>query len=66
MNCKHEKLKWFERNNKVVCLECGESWGGNDIPFYPPTIPYSPPCPQPNYPIYPVVSWCKIDNSTIG
>ena len=63
MECTHKNLKHYINGNKVICLDCGETWGGETYDQFP-SIPYTPPVPMLEYPTYPVVTWCKTIDST--
>ena len=63
--CNHVELKYFEETNKVVCMKCGKAWDDNKIISSTPTIPYTPISPQPDYPIYPTITWNKIIENKI-
>ncbi len=56
--CMHEKLKYCECCNSVLCKKCDEKWGNNyqyQVSYYPPIFgpaPYVPvtPCdPDPPF-----------------
>ena len=61
--CDHKQLKYYEKTDKIVCLECGQDF--YEELNYPkqPTIPYNPPNPLPDYPIYTTIIWNKLHNT---
>lgn len=60
--CQHEKLKYYANENKVICLDCGRIFYG-DLTF-PEYLPFKYPSPMPDYPIYPIITWTKIEPHT--
>jgi hypothetical protein len=47
MNCKHDKLKYHECCNKVICEDCKKSWDNiaTSIYYHIPYNPYNPLTP---------------------
>lgn len=59
--CKHTNLKYFKETDKVVCMDCGEDFFKTVNTQAPPSIPYFPPTDFPDVPMYPVISWNKVE-----
>ena len=65
--CAHKNIKFFEKKNRVICLDCGEDWNHETITYYPiyqqPVIaPYVAPFPY--YPTWsnPAILACASSN----
>lgn len=73
--CNHpqDKLKHYEKDDKIICLECGKVWPQTKIePNWPPMCPPMEPIPMPNGPYYvgdpipPDFVTCNIISYTAG